>query len=151
MNSGSFAGAWILLSVYKGGHSHNRLQDGRLSRPSTAIYRWRRGVTANAICTLRRTALSRHVHRRLRLFYATMRGGYRTVDVLLNDQTRAETDRVLSTIEEAIQAGRFAAAPRDGACEYCDYLAVCGPYEEERVQRKPQTELDPCFKIRRVK
>jgi ATP-dependent helicase/nuclease subunit B len=86
-----------------------------------------------------------------RLFYATMRGGYRTVDVPLNDQTRAETDRALSTIEDAVQAGRFPAAPHEGACEYCDYLAVCGPYEEERVQRKPQTELESLFQIRRVK
>lgn len=86
-----------------------------------------------------------------RLFYATLRGGYRTIDVPLNDQTRAEADQVLSTIESAVQAGRFPAAPREDACENCDYLAVCGPYEEERVRRKPQAELESLFQLRRVK
>lgn len=86
-----------------------------------------------------------------RLFYATLRGGYRTIDVPLNDRTRAEADLVLSTIESAVQAGRFPAAPREDACESCDYLAVCGPYEEERVRRKPQTDLDSLIQLRSVK
>jgi CRISPR/Cas system-associated exonuclease Cas4 (RecB family) len=86
-----------------------------------------------------------------RLFYATLRGGYRTIDVPLNDQTRAEADRVLSTIESAVQAGRFPAAPREDACESCDYLAVCGPYEEERVRRKPQGDLESLIQLRSVK
>jgi ATP-dependent helicase/nuclease subunit B len=86
-----------------------------------------------------------------RLFYATLRGGYRAIDVPLNDQTRAEADRVLSTVESAVQAGCFPAAPREDACEYCDYLAVCGPYEEERVRRKPQTELESLIQLRSVR
>jgi RecB family exonuclease len=86
-----------------------------------------------------------------RLFYATLRGGYCSIDVPLNDQTRAEADRVLSTIENAVQAGRFPAAPREDVCEYCDYLVVCGPYEVERVRRKPQTDLEPLIQLRRVK
>jgi len=86
-----------------------------------------------------------------RLFYATLRGGYGTIDVPLNDHTRAEADRVLSTIESAIQAGRFPAAPREDACESCDYLAVCGPYEEERIRRKPQGDLESLIQLRSVK
>ncbi len=85
-----------------------------------------------------------------RLFYATLRGGYRSIEVPLNDRTRAEAERVLSTVESAVQTGRFPAAPREDACECCDYLAVCGPYEEERIRRKPQTQLESLIQLRRV-
>jgi CRISPR/Cas system-associated exonuclease Cas4 (RecB family) len=86
-----------------------------------------------------------------RLFYATLRGGYHTVDVLLNDHTRAEAGRVLSAIENAMQSGRFPAAPREEACEHCDYLVVCGPYEAERIRRKPRAELEELVQLREVK
>ena len=86
-----------------------------------------------------------------RLFYATLRGGYRSIDVPLNDNTRAEADRALSAIDNAVQSGRFPAAPRVDACERCDYLVVCGPYEEERVRCKPQAELGTLFQLREVK
>jgi len=41
-------------------------------------------------------------------------------------------------VQEVLQ--RLPAAPREGACEHCDYLPICGPYEEERVARRKQLE-----------
>jgi ATP-dependent helicase/nuclease subunit B len=62
-----------------------------------------------------------------RLFYATIRGGYHSIHVSLSDSTREE------------------------ACSHCDYAVVCGPYEEERVLRKPSGELQALVHLRAVK
>lgn len=86
-----------------------------------------------------------------RLFYATLRGGYRSIFVPLTDRTRDEADRILSTIDNALAVGRLPAAPREDGCKHCDYLVVCGPYEEERVRRKPGGELDALVQMREVK
>ena len=69
----------------------------------------------------------------------------------LSDGTRDEAERVLSTIDTAIANGVLPAAPREDACGRCDYAVVCGPYEEERVLRKPPGELQPLVQLREVK
>jgi hypothetical protein len=46
-----------------------------------------------------------------RLFYATIRGGYRSLYVPLSDRTRDEAARVLETIDTAIANGVLPAAP----------------------------------------
>jgi len=84
------------------------------------------------------------------LFYATMRGGYRMVDIALNEDSRTEATHVLSTIENAIHRGYLPAAPREDACKSCDYLSVCGPNEEERLKRKRQRDLEPLRDLRGV-
>ena len=42
---------------------------------------------------------------------------------------------------QAMRDGFLPAAPRKDGCKRCDYLPVCGPYEEERVTEKSQPEL----------
>ncbi len=86
-----------------------------------------------------------------RLFYATVRGGYRNIYIPLSDRTRDEADRVLATIDTALANGVLPAAPREDACRHCDYEVVCGPYEEERVLRKPPGELQALVQLREVK
>jgi RecB family exonuclease len=86
-----------------------------------------------------------------RLYYATLRGGYRSLYVPLNDDTREKADTILSTIDTAIANGVLPAAPREDACKQCDYVVVCGPYEEERVRRKPGAELQALIQLREVK
>ncbi len=86
-----------------------------------------------------------------RLFYATIRGGYRSIHVPLSDLTRDEAARVLETIDTAIANGVLPAAPREEACRHCDYAVVCGPYEEERVLRKPAGGLQALTQLREVK
>ena len=39
---------------------------------------------------------------------------------------------------------------RYSACDFCDSRVVCGPYEEERVARKPQAELDALKALREL-
>ena len=55
---------------------------------------------------------------------------------------------VLKTIDHALRDGFFPAAPRKDACKRCDYLPVCGPYEEERVAEKSQAELGRLKELR---
>ena len=86
-----------------------------------------------------------------RLFYATIRGGYRSIYIPLSDRTRDEADRVLATIDTAVANGVLPAAPREDACRHCDHAVVCGPYEEERVLRKPAGELQALVQLREVK
>jgi CRISPR/Cas system-associated exonuclease Cas4 (RecB family) len=76
-----------------------------------------------------------------RLFYATLRGNYTVLPIRLAPETRESAEMVLDAIDKAIRNADMPAAPRAEACEYCDYLPVCGPYEELRVglkSRRPE-------------
>ena len=44
--------------------------------------------------------------------------------------------------------GFLPAAPRKDGCKRCEYLPVCGPYEEERVGEKSQAELKDLKELR---
>jgi len=83
-----------------------------------------------------------------RLSYCTQRGDYSSIDIPVNPEARARLRRVLETIDRSIEQGFLPAAPQPGACGLCDYNAVCGPYEETRVKRKPADRLDPLIEIR---
>jgi ATP-dependent helicase/nuclease subunit B len=76
-----------------------------------------------------------------RLYYATIAQNYAAIDVTMHDWTRRRAQHVLETINVAIVNGTLPAAPREGGCKNCEYLPVCGPYEEERVKEKSQAEL----------
>jgi ATP-dependent helicase/nuclease subunit B len=76
------------------------------------------------------------------LYFATIKGRYETVPVLLSAESENEIEEVLRHIEEAITGGFLLAAPAEKACDFCDYRPVCGPYEEVRAKRKKRmTEL----------
>jgi len=70
------------------------------------------------------------------------------IDVPLNDESRDRLQRVLKTIDGFIDQGFLPAAPQPGACATCDYSAVCGPYEEQRVKRKPADRLAALVELR---
>ncbi len=83
-----------------------------------------------------------------RLFYCTQRGDFSTVDIPLNDEGRGRLRRILQAIDTSINEGFLPAAPQTGACSMCDYTAVCGPYEEQRLKRKQSDRLDPLIEVR---
>ncbi len=83
------------------------------------------------------------------LFYATRRGHYVQIRIQLDPQSRAALRAVLNGIDAAIEHGLLPAAPRHGACDYCDYRPVCGPGEEARARRKP--EFEPLVSLRRIR
>jgi RecB family exonuclease len=76
-----------------------------------------------------------------RLYYSTIAQNYTAIDVPMHDWTRRRAEHVLEAINQAMVDGEFPAAPREGGCKGCEYLPVCGPYEEERVKVKSQAEL----------
>ena len=83
-----------------------------------------------------------------RLYYCTQRGEFSSIDIPLNDESRARLRRIIEAIDRSIAEGFLPAAPQTGACGMCDYSAVCGPYEETRVKRKPADRLDTLIEIR---
>jgi RecB family exonuclease len=83
-----------------------------------------------------------------RLYYCTPRGGYERVDISVTEEARARIAQVMETIDRSVEAGFLPAAPREGACAWCDYRAVCGPNEELRVGRKAIEGLEPLIALR---
>ena len=83
-----------------------------------------------------------------RLSYCTQRGNYSQFEIPLSDRARGFAGRVLGIIDEALAEGFLPAAPARDACQFCDFHAVCGPYEETRTQRKPRERLEPLVELR---
>ncbi len=76
-----------------------------------------------------------------RLYYCTADGGYEQRVVPLNPDNIQIVTTVLIAIRQALTEGFLPAAPEDGACSWCDFLAVCGAQEEVRTSRKPSDRL----------
>jgi len=76
-----------------------------------------------------------------RLFYSTTVGGFVEHEIPINDYTRGQGLQVLTIIDRAVETGFLAAAPVERACTWCDFRPVCGPREEERVERKAKDKL----------
>jgi CRISPR/Cas system-associated exonuclease Cas4 (RecB family) len=83
-----------------------------------------------------------------RLHYSTIEQNYATIDVPLHDWVRQRSLQVLRAIDEAMQNGFLPAAPRKDGCKRCEFLTVCGPYEEERIGEKSQVELTALREMR---
>jgi len=86
-----------------------------------------------------------------RLYYCTTAGDFTKVDIALDETARAAAKLVAKTIDDALTSGFLPAAPAKDACRYCDYLTVCGPYEEIRTKRKPGDRLKDLVALRRHK
>ncbi len=84
-----------------------------------------------------------------RLHFATLRRNYAVIEVPVRASQR-DAKHVLDLIDKSLDAGFLPAAPREEACLHCDYLPICGPYEEERVQRKPPGEMRDLRRIRSI-
>jgi RecB family exonuclease len=85
-----------------------------------------------------------------RLYYCTTAGGYAEVSVPLDEAARRSAEQVAQTIEKALAHPFLPAAPAEGACRWCDYAEVCGPYEELRTRRKSRAELEGLERLREL-
>jgi RecB family exonuclease len=85
-----------------------------------------------------------------RLYYCTAAGGFAEHEVALNDAARAAADHMTRALQTALDEPFLPAAPDEGACRWCDYRPVCGPYEELRVSRKHQPGLAALSKLREL-
>jgi CRISPR/Cas system-associated exonuclease Cas4 (RecB family) len=84
------------------------------------------------------------------LFYCTQRGDFKRYRFEMSGEARNRIRQVIETIDRAVGRGFLPAAPREGACAYCDYRPVCGPYEELRATRKPYKPTAELEAIRRI-
>jgi CRISPR/Cas system-associated exonuclease Cas4 (RecB family) len=85
-----------------------------------------------------------------RLYYCTSAGDFKEVPIALDDAARAAADVLAKTVGAAIEQAFLPAAPAEGACEWCDYKNVCGPYEELRATKvKRPDRLKPLLELRR--
>jgi ATP-dependent helicase/nuclease subunit B len=80
-------------------------------------------------------ATGQHVHSG-RLWFCTSAGGFKEVTVPITETTRRAGLEVLEVIDRGVEHGTLAAFPQSGACQWCDFGAVCGPHEEWRTSRK---------------
>jgi RecB family exonuclease len=76
-----------------------------------------------------------------RLYYCTADGGYEERVVPLDELNLQTVTSVLTTIRQSLAEGFLPAAPEEGACGWCDFLAVCGGFEEIRTRDKPGDRL----------
>jgi len=83
-----------------------------------------------------------------RLYYCTATGGFTERYVPLDAVSREHAAVVVDAIEDALARGFLPAAPKKDACRWCDYRVVCGPREEQRVQRKPERGLEALLHVR---
>ncbi len=92
-----------------------------------------------------------------RLYYATIRGVYQEIVVNTGAPgTRATLEQFASDLDQAIVAGKFAAAPnwegRFVPCNYCDYQPICGPRPAAHGRTKPRQaqQLEEVIRIREL-
>lgn len=83
-----------------------------------------------------------------RLYYCTSAGGFEEVQIPLDDEARAAAAELAQVIGGWLGEGFFPAAPAPGACTYCEYRPVCGPYEEIRAAKKARDRLVPLARLR---
>jgi CRISPR/Cas system-associated exonuclease Cas4 (RecB family) len=76
-----------------------------------------------------------------RLFYSTTAGGFVAHEIEINDYNRSQGLQALAIVDRSIELGFLPAAPGERACAWCDFRAVCGPREEERVRHKHADRL----------
>ncbi len=85
-----------------------------------------------------------------RLFFCTVDGMFTTRPVQLGESQRRQGLEVIEVIDRALETGALLPAPREGACRWCDYRPVCGPWEETRVGRKDASRLADLEALRRL-
>jgi len=85
-----------------------------------------------------------------RLSFCTTVGRYEQRAVTLDDNARRRGAEVLEIIDRAIEIGSLPPAPRRGACQWCDFRVVCGPWEERRAAVKDQAPLADLAALRRL-
>ena len=85
-----------------------------------------------------------------RLFFCTAAGRYEQRVVALGEDERRAGVEVLEIIDRALELGTLLPAPRDGACRWCDFQAVCGPGAERSAARKDAAPLQDLQRLREL-
>jgi RecB family exonuclease len=86
-----------------------------------------------------------------RLYYCTSAGGFAERVVTLDANARHAAGVLAGALGESLAKPFLPAAPAQGACRWCDYRSVCGPYEELRTSKKPREELAALESVRELR
>ncbi len=86
-----------------------------------------------------------------RLYYCTTDGGFEERIVPLNEENLAAVTSVATGVRQALAEPFLPAAPEEDACYWCDFLAVCGGFEEMRTGTKPSDRLVQLKGLRKLK
>jgi CRISPR/Cas system-associated exonuclease Cas4 (RecB family) len=86
-----------------------------------------------------------------RLYYCTSAGGFQDRSVPLDAEARSAIRQIATAIGAALSEPFLPAAPAEGACRWCDYRVVCGPYEEQRAGRKWKPRLEALQSVRELR
>lgn len=70
-----------------------------------------------------------------RLYFCTREHHYESQAVPLGERARGVAKDIFQAAGELLSQGFLPAAPENGACASCSFRDICGPHEEERVQR----------------
>jgi len=70
------------------------------------------------------------------LYFSTTVGGFTEHQVSLREEAKRAGVEVLEIIDRAIDNAQLPVAPREGACNWCDFRAICGPLEDRRFKHK---------------
>jgi CRISPR/Cas system-associated exonuclease Cas4 (RecB family) len=131
--------------------------DLRVTDHKTGVNRTRAGMVVGGGETLQpvlyglavEAALQKRVAE-ARLFFCTPVGGFAERTVSMTDEVRRTGVEVLRTVDRAIEAGFLPPAPRERACTWCDFLAVCGPSAERRAKHKDPVPLGDLRALRKL-
>ena len=83
-----------------------------------------------------------------RLFYCTAPGGFTDHEIPINEANSRSGLEALEIVDRAVELGFLPAAPAEGACTWCDFRPVCGPYEQKRVANKSPEKLGDLLALR---
>jgi CRISPR/Cas system-associated exonuclease Cas4 (RecB family) len=77
-----------------------------------------------------------------RLYFGTHEQGHASQEVALSERSRSVAQELFQSIDTLLQQGFLPAAPERDACASCEFRAICGPHEEERVARVKQRDAE---------
>jgi len=92
------------------------------------------------------------------LSFCTAAGGFAVHTVAMDDLARQHAQQALELIDRAVETGLFPPAPRSErngnreshACDFCEFIEVCGPHEPQRSRKKDPRPLDVLTTLRRL-
>jgi RecB family exonuclease len=128
-----------------------RVTDYKTGRPPTDPPEWIGGgeTLQPMIYAVAGEALLGHPVYEGRLAYCTVKHAYRVDAVSTVD--RAALSQVVATIDDHVRRGFLPAAPREGACRFCEYRVRCGHGEETRLERKDHEALASLAALRSIR
>ncbi len=86
-----------------------------------------------------------------RLAYCTLKHGLQVREIAIGERARRDLTFLFETVDRHAREGFFVAAPRSGACAWCDYRPVCGHREEQRIERKSGEGLSELRRLREIR